>query len=91
MEIKDIPAGESWACKFRTTTFLDAQGQPVAAQNLQLGQAHPGSPGVYESLGIICTRDLESARVELQDTQSTQRFIVDFDNCWALDTIEWIE
>ena len=34
MQIEDIPSGESWACRFRTTTFVDAEGEPVSA-NLQ--------------------------------------------------------
>ena len=91
MEIKDIPAGQSWACKFRTTTFLDSDGTPVTATNLQLGQAHPGKPGVYESLGVICTRDAAAALVELQDTRTGQQFVVSFDDCWDCDTIDWIE
>ena len=50
MDIKDIPAGESWACRFKTTTFLDSEGQPVEAFNLALGQAHPGVPGAQIAL-----------------------------------------
>ena len=90
MKIEDIPAGESWACRFRTTTFVDAEGEPVTA-NLQLGQAHPGEPKVYEGIGIIQVRDVEQRRVQLQDTTSLRQFTVNFDDCWDVDTIEWTE
>ena len=90
MQIKDIPAGTSWACKFRTTTFLDSNGEPVATPlNLQLGQAHPGTPGEYTSLGIIQTRDTEQQLVQLLDTRTNREFVVSWDNCWDLDTVEW--
>ena len=91
MDIRDIPAGESWACRFKTTTFLDTNGQPVAAPNLSLGQAHPGKPGVYTSIGVIQVRDLENERVQLQCVNSLQQFTVDFADCWDIDTIEWQE
>lgn len=90
MHIRDIPAGESWACRFRVNTFVDAQGVPVSA-NLQLGQAHPGTPGVYEGIGVIQVRDLAQERVQLQCTQTLQQFTVAFDDCWDVDTIEWTE
>ena len=91
MEIKDIPTGESWACRFTTTTFLDTEGKPVTASNLQLGQAHPGLPGEYTSIGVIQVRDLEQERVQLQCTESLKQFTVDFEDCWDVDTIEWTE
>ena len=91
MNIQDIPVGESWGCRFRTTTFLDEQGKPVRAKNLQLGQAHPGTPGVYESIGVIQVRDLEQERVQLQCVETLEQFTVSFDDCWDIDTIEWVE
>ena len=91
MDIRDIPAGESWACRFKTTTFLDTNGKPVAARNLALGQAHPGKPGVYTSIGVIQVRDLDNERVQLQCVDSLQQFTVDFADCWDIDTIEWQE
>jgi|TARA_B110000285_G_scaffold2797_1_gene2925 hypothetical protein len=90
MQIEDIPSGESWACRFRTTTFVDAEGEPVSA-NLQLGQAHPGKPEVYEGIGVIQVRDVANSRVQLQDTRSLRQFTVAFDDCWDFDTIEWTE
>lgn len=91
MDIKDIPAGESWACRFKTTTFLDANGLPIEAYNLALGSAHPGKPGVYEGIGVIQVRDLDQSRVQLQCTASLKQFTVDFADCWDIDTIEWTE
>jgi len=91
MNIQDIPVGESWACRFRTTTFLDAQGKPVEAYNLAVGQAHPGNPGVYEGIGVIQVRDLDNQRVQLQDVETLKQFTVDFADCWDVDTIEWRE
>mgnify|MGYP007043483305 CR=1 FL=1 len=90
MRIEDIPAGESWACRFRTTTFVDTQGQPIQV-SLQLGQAHPGTPSEYEGIGVIQVRDLENRRVQLQDVSSLQQFTVSFDDTWDVDTIEWQE
>lgn len=91
MDIRDIPAGESWACRFRTTTFLDSTGKPVQARNLQPGQSHPGEPGVYESIGVIQVRDLDNNRVQLQCVETLQQFTVSFDDVWDCDTIEWVE
>ena len=90
MNIQDIPAGESWACRFRITTFLDSDGVPVTAQ-LQQGQAHPGSPQVYESIGVIQVRDLAQERVQLQDTVTLNQYTVRFEDCWDIDRIEWQE
>ena len=91
MKIEDIPAGESWACRFKTTTFLDASGKPVAVRNLQVGQAHPGTPGEYTSVGIIQVRDLDNRRVQLQCVETFEQFTVDFDDCWDVDIVEWQE
>ena len=46
MELENCKPGESWGCRFKTTTFLDTDGTPVRAKDLQLGQSHPGKPGV---------------------------------------------
>ena len=91
MNIQDIPVGESWACRFRTTTFVDAQGAPVTSKNLQPGEAHPGTPEVYEGVGVIQVRDLDNQLVQLQCVESLQQFTVKFDDCWDVDTIEWQE
>jgi len=90
MKLEDLTAGESWACKFKVMTFLDNDGQIVDAK-LNVGEKHPGAPGVYEGLGIIKVRDLENNLVKLIDVASNKEFCVDWDNCWDPDTIEWIE
>ncbi len=89
--IHNITTGESWACRFRTTTFLDSNGEPVKVTNLQMGQAHPGAPGEYTSIGIIQVRDKDREVVQLEDTRSHQQFVVDFEDCWDIDRIEWQE
>ena len=89
MKIQDITPGESWACRFRTVTFVDAQGTPVSSRGLQVGQAHPGTPEVYESIGVIQVRDQEQRVVQLQDTVSLEVFTVSYDDCWDVDTVEW--
>ena len=91
MDITDIPAGSSWACRFRTTTFLDSTGRPVTARNLALGQAHPGTPGEYTSIGVIQVRDVDNRRVQLQCVESLQQFTVKFEDCWDVDRVEWQE
>jgi hypothetical protein len=90
MQMKDIQAGQSYACKFRTTTFLDERGQPVRA-NISVGQAHPGTPGEYTGLGVIRTRDIDQQLVELVDTVTGDRFVVSWDDCWDIDTVEYLE
>jgi hypothetical protein len=90
MKIEDIPAGQSWACRFKITTFVDKEGNAVQDKNLQPGQAHRGLPGDYESVGIIQVRDVETKIVQLLDTVSNIEFKVPFDNCWDIDEIEWI-
>jgi hypothetical protein len=90
MDIRDCEPGISYACRFRTTTFLDTKGTPVQAQLTQ-GEAHPGAPGVYESVGIIRTRDLANCRVLLVDTVSEHTFVVSTQDIWDIDVIEWVD
>ena len=91
MNLEELEPGQAWACRFKTVTFLDAQGLPVITPNLQQGQAHPGTPGEYTSLGIVLTRDIANQRVRIQDTASDQVFVVDWSNCWAADSIQWVD
>lgn len=90
MNITDCEPGVSYACKFRTTTFLDTAGTPVQAQLAQ-GQAHPGHPGVYESVGIIHIRDLEQNLVKVIDTSTKHTFVVSTKDVWDIDLIEWVD
>lgn len=91
MNIQDITPGESWGCRFRTTTFLDSNGKPVEAKNIQPGEVHPGEPGEYTSIGVIQVRDIENQLVQLQCVETLKQFTVEFENCWDIDTIEWTE
>ena len=87
-DIADITVGESWACEFTTTTFLDESGVPVSV-NLQVGQSHPGAPGEYTSIGVIQVRDRDNRTVQLLDTRSNQTFVVSWDNIRDVDRVEW--
>ena len=91
MKIEEIPAGESWACRFKVTTFVDKDsGLAVQDKNVQPGQAHKGVPGDYESIGLIEVRDIENRLVQLLDTVTDITFKVNFDDCWDVDKVEWI-
>jgi hypothetical protein len=87
--LDELPAGTSWATKFRTTTFL-RDGEPITA-NLAVGERHPGTPGVYEGVGVIVKRDSKTKMLEVIDTASQQRFTVSYDNCWDWDEVLWNE
>lgn len=89
MQIEDCEPGASYACRFRTITFIDSAGKPVTA-TLAQGEAHPGTPGEYTSLGIIRIRDLEQGRVELIDTVTDRIFVVSTEDIWDIDSIEWV-
>jgi len=91
MKIENIPAGESWACRFKVTTFIDKDtGIAVEDINLQPGQAHKGIPGEYEGIGLIQVRDVENRIVQLLDTVTNITFKVGFDFCWDVEVVEWI-
>jgi len=88
--IDDLPAGTSWATRFKTTTFLQ-DGVPVTAHNLSIGERHPGTPGEYEGLGVIHVRDSERQLLQVWDTRSQQTFTVRYADCWEWDEVEWNE
>lgn len=88
--LDDIPVGESWATKFKVTTFLQ-DGVPVRPKALNVGEVHPGKPGVYEGLGIIKKRDRDKQRLEVIDVETRLNFYVPYADCWDWDTIEWCD
>ena len=90
MQPQDIQPGHSYACQFRTHCFLDSEGAPVQAQ-LQVGQSHPGTPGEYISTGVIQVRDTHNQRFKLVDTQTLAEFVVDWQDTWDIDLVEWQE
>ena len=92
LTIRDIEPGTSWACRFKTVAFCDEAGKIVQASNLQLGQAHPGAPREYSSIGVIATRDSQNELVLVQDTQAPyMKFTVPWSSCWDIDRVEWQE
>lgn len=91
LTMDDLTPGESWGCRFRTHTFCDDQGVPVRSTNLQLGQAHPGTPQEYTSWGVIHVRDTESRRLSVIDNLTGQEFVIDEDNAWDYDRVEYVE
>ena len=72
-------------------TVTDANGEPIDSPNLQIGQAHPGQPQIYEGIGVIQVRDQTNERVQLQDTKSHRQYTVSYADVWDCDTIEWVE
>ena len=90
--IESITAGESWACRFRVQTFVDAQGQPVDTRNLQIGEAvKDAEPGWYEGVGVVQVRDRNHKLVELWDRDLDRTWVVGWDDCWDIDTVEWLD
>lgn len=87
IDILDIKEGESYACKFKVETMLDAMGRP----HPNLSDQPLKGPGVYEGLGIINVRDTKSQLVELQDEKTKKTFVVPFSDIWDIDTVDWID
>jgi len=87
--LNDITINESWACKFKATCWVDKNNKPVKSKP-NVGEPHKGKPGIYESIGIIKVRDVENKKVQLIDVETKQEFIVSWDSCWDIDTVEWV-
>jgi hypothetical protein len=91
MEIADIEAGKSYACKFKVRTFINKDGELVNTKNLQLGQAVDGEPGWYESFGVISKRDTDQQLVEVIEHENNDKeWVVPWEHCWDIDTVEWV-
>ena len=78
----DITSGDMWACKYRTTRMLGHDGNPV--RNLAVGETARG-PGLYESLGVIVTRDRMNQRLEVVDVHDQTRHVVNYSDVWDID------
>lgn len=87
MKIEDITPGNSYACKFKVKTMLDALGRP--APNLS-DQPLKGE-GMYEGVGVLMQRDTDQRLVKLKDEKSSKEFVVSFDDIWDVDEVEWQE
>jgi hypothetical protein len=46
---------------------------------------------VYESIGLLLTRDTEQSLVKLRDIETLMEFVVPFDNIWDIDYVNWTE
>jgi len=84
IDIKDVVAGESYACKFRIEHMLDADG------NLSTADGSIFELGTYEGLGVIIARDADQQLVKLRDTKSKREFTVSFKDIWDIDTVDWV-
>jgi hypothetical protein len=91
MQIRDIEAGNSYACKFKVKTFVDSQGNPVDTRNLQVGEKVAGLPGEYTGFGVIQVRDVDNRLVEVWDTELEREWTVGWEDCWDVDTVEWTD
>lgn len=78
----DITSGELWGCQYRTTRMLGNDGEPV--RNLAPGETARG-PGLYESTGVIVTRDKMNQRLEIVDIHDQSRHVVNYADVWAID------
>lgn len=87
IDIKDIVPGNSYACKFKVETMLDAMGRPAP----NLSDVPLKGPGLYESIGVLMQRDMDQRLVKLKDDKSSKEFVVSFDNIWDIDEVEWID
>lgn len=84
MNIEDVTTGESWGCYFTAVDLLQ-DGKPV-----QEGEStDTAKPGVFESFGIIKTRDLENKLLEVIDSQSQKVYVVSWEDVRDVDRIEW--
>ena len=88
---KDITAGESWACRFRTHALVTESGDLFDSTGTQPGTSVAAEPGVYESIGVIVRRDSEQELLELRDTVSHKHIVVGFADVWDIDRVEWVE
>lgn len=86
LKIDEIKVGQSYACKFKCETMLDEQNLPVTSSTKKLK-----GPAVYESLGLIKTRDIDNQLVEVIDNVTKRQFTISFADIWDIDEVEWIE
>ena len=98
MNIEDIEAGKSYGCKFKVRTLFDDDGNRLDTRSIEFGGIDAaiangiGTPGDYEGFGVITKRDVSSRLLEIADQEiDGQLWIVNWDNVWDVDTVEWIE
>ena len=87
IEIENITPGNSYACKFRVETMLDALGRPAP----NLSDQPLAGVEMYEGIGVLMQRDTDQRLVLLKDEKSSKEFVVSFDDIWDIDEVEWID
>jgi hypothetical protein len=85
--IADIEVGKSYACKFKVKTLLDVLGTPAP----NLSDQPLGGEGWYEGFGVIMQRDNEQKLVLIKDEASKKEFPVEWENCFEIDDVEWVD
>ena len=87
IDILDIKEGESYACKFKVKTRLDDMGRPAP----NLSDVPLKGEGWYEGFGVIMQRDSAQKLVLIKDEKTSKEFPVEWENCFEIDDVEWIE
>jgi hypothetical protein len=85
MEISDIKAGKSYACKFKTVELFDKEGSlvdPAESEKADTIRAREG-------FGVIKTRDAEQQLVEIVEQDTGNSVVVSWEQCWEVDEVEW--
>lgn len=85
--IEDVKPGNSYACKFKVKTMLDALGRPAP----NLSDTPLKGEGMYEGVGVLSARDMNTRLVRLIDEKTEKEFVVSFDDIWDIDVVEWTD
>lgn len=89
---EDITAGSAWGCEFRVRTWINTEtgaiADPPDEPPTELSDVQPGE---YSSWGVISIRDTESRLFEIQDAAAERSWVVPWDDCWNIDTVEFKE
>lgn len=85
--IEDVKPGNSYACKFKVKTMLDNLGRPAP----NLSDTPLKGEGMYEGVGVLSARDINTRLVRLIDEKTEKEFVVSFDDIWDIDVVEWTD
>lgn len=85
--IEDVKPGNSYACKFKVKTMLDTLGRPTP----NLSDTPLKGEGMYEGVGVLSARDMNTRLVRLIDEKTEKEFVVSFDDIWDIDVVEWTD
>lgn len=93
MDISELRSGESYGCRFRVQTFIDADSKPRSTKNLQPGEVlKDAKPGEYCGFGAISKRDRDRQLLEIVDLENPGfTWTVSWTDVWDVDTIEWTD